>query len=48
MLSISRTAVYGLLSAGELASITIGHRRRILRSALDDYVARRLANAESV
>ncbi len=45
MLRISRTAVFGLLASGDLRSITIGRRRRIPRQALDEYVARRLADA---
>jgi len=43
LLRVSRTAIYALLRDGELSSITIGHRRRIPRAALDEYVARRLA-----
>lgn len=47
MLRVSRTAIYALLQEGELESITIGCRRRIVRRSLDDYVARRLAAAEA-
>ena len=46
MLRVSRSAIYGLLASGDLASITIGRRRRIPRRALDDYVARQLAATE--
>ena len=43
IMSLSRTAVYGLIRSGDLDSIQIGHRRRIPRSSIDDYVARQLA-----
>lgn len=45
MLRVSRSAVYGLMAAGELPSIKIGARRRIPRKSLDDYVRRQLAAA---
>jgi excisionase family DNA binding protein len=45
MLRVSRSAVYALLASGELQSFTIGRRRRIPRSELDKYVARRVAEA---
>lgn len=38
-LSVSRTFVYELLKSGALASVKIGHRRRITAEALDAYVA---------
>lgn len=43
-LNISRTAVYGFIASGELASITIGRRRRVPRTAVDEFIARRLAS----
>jgi excisionase family DNA binding protein len=46
-LGISRTAVFRLLAAGELASLTIGHRRRIPRSAIDEFIAARLAEVDA-
>jgi excisionase family DNA binding protein len=42
LLSISRTAVFGLIRAGELPTIRIGGRRRIPRSSIEDYVTRQL------
>ncbi|HEX7461766.1 MAG TPA: helix-turn-helix domain-containing protein [Dermatophilaceae bacterium] len=44
-LGIGRSAVYLLMDSGELANIKIGASRRIPVSAIDDYVARRLAEA---
>jgi excisionase family DNA binding protein len=43
IMSLSRTAVYGLIRSGDLDAIKIGGRRRIPRSSIDDYVARQLA-----
>jgi len=40
VLAIGRTAVFGLIRAGELRSVKIGKLRRIPAAALDDYVAR--------
>jgi excisionase family DNA binding protein len=40
VLAIGRTAVFGLIRAGELRSVKIGKLRRIPADALDDYVAR--------
>jgi excisionase family DNA binding protein len=42
-LSLSRTCLYGLLAAGEVASIKVGGRRRIPYSALGEFVARACA-----
>lgn len=42
IMSISRTAVFGLIRAGELHTVKIGGRRRIPRSSIQDYVARQL------
>ena len=46
MLRISRTEMFRLLGSGEIRSILIGRRRRIPVTALDEYVASRLAAAE--
>jgi excisionase family DNA binding protein len=43
LLSISRTAVFGLISSGDLPAIKIGGRRRIPRTSIEDYIARQLA-----
>jgi excisionase family DNA binding protein len=40
LMSLSRTAVFGLIKAGDLRTVKIGGRRRIPRSSIDDYVAR--------
>lgn len=42
LLSISRTAVFGLIRSGELPAIRIGGRRRIPHTSIEDYVARQL------
>ena len=39
-LRIGRSLMYELLAAGDIPSIRIGRLRRVLRVALDDYVAR--------
>jgi len=38
LLSISRTAVYGLIRDGKLRAVKIGGRRRIPHSSIEDYV----------
>ncbi len=43
VMSLSRTAVFGLIRSGELDTIKIGHRRRIPRSSIEDYITRQLA-----
>lgn len=43
VMSLSRTAVYGLISSGELEAVKIGGRRRIPRRAINDYIAWKLA-----
>jgi len=49
IMSLSRTAIFGLIRSGDLDTIKIGHRRRIPLSSIQDYVARQLAaGAESV
>lgn len=40
VMSLSRTAVFGLIKSGELVAVKIGGRRRIPRSSIDDYIAR--------
>lgn len=40
LLGVGRSTIYGLLAAGELASVKIGRSRRVSRRELDDYVAR--------
>jgi excisionase family DNA binding protein len=42
LLSISRTAVFGLIRSGELPAIRIGGRRRIPHTSIEDYVTRQL------
>ncbi len=44
-LSIGRTAVYELISSGELKSVKIGRSRRVPVSALEEYVDRLAATA---
>jgi excisionase family DNA binding protein len=45
MLRLSKPTVYGLIASGELPSITFGRARRIPMIALEQFVARRLADA---
>ena len=45
MLGIGRTYLYSLLRDGSLRSVTIGTRRLVPRSELEDYVARLLGAA---
>jgi excisionase family DNA binding protein len=47
MLSICVTRVYRLLRRGELRSYSDGRARRITVKSIEDYVARRLAAADS-
>jgi excisionase family DNA binding protein len=42
LMSLSRTAVFGLIRSGALDTIKVGGRRRIPRSSIDDYVVRQL------
>lgn len=44
-LSIGRSAVFGLWSSGELASVTIGRRRFSTDRQIDEYLARLEAEA---
>jgi excisionase family DNA binding protein len=46
-LGICRSVVYRLVNSGDLVSIKIGASRRIPVSAIDDYVARRLAESSA-
>jgi excisionase family DNA binding protein len=45
IMSLSRTAVFGLIRSGDLDAIKVGGRRRIPRSSIEDYVARQLARS---
>lgn len=40
VMSLSRTAVFGLIKSGDLRAVKIGGRRRIPRSSIEAYVAR--------
>lgn len=40
VLGVHRATVFDLLRKGDLASVRIGRRRLISRSAIDDFVAR--------
>jgi excisionase family DNA binding protein len=46
-LSISRTTLYQLLKAGEIASVKIGALRRIPLAALHAYTARKAAEYQA-
>ncbi|QYN23748.1 helix-turn-helix domain-containing protein [Amycolatopsis sp. DSM 110486] len=37
-LSIGRTTMYGLIKTGQIASIRIGHLRRVPATAITDYI----------
>jgi excisionase family DNA binding protein len=39
-LSTSRTRIFDLIAKGDLASVKLGHSRRIVVRALEEYVAR--------
>jgi excisionase family DNA binding protein len=39
LLSISRTAVFGLIRSGDLPAVKIGGRRRIMHSSIEDYLS---------
>jgi len=43
LLSLSRTAIFGLIRSGDLRAVKIGGRRRIPRSSIEDYVSQQLA-----
>jgi excisionase family DNA binding protein len=47
LLSLSRTAIYELLRAGRLKSVTQGASRRIPAKAIEDYIALLMREAES-
>jgi excisionase family DNA binding protein len=40
VMSISRTAVFGLIRSGDLHTVKIGGRRRIPRASIEEYIAR--------
>jgi excisionase family DNA binding protein len=42
LMSLSRTAVYGLIRSGDLDAIKVGRRRRIPASSIEAYVTRQL------
>jgi excisionase family DNA binding protein len=44
-LSIGRTSLYELMSLGELVAVKVGRSRRITKASIDDFVARRVAEA---
>ncbi|PPK65771.1 helix-turn-helix domain-containing protein [Actinokineospora auranticolor] len=46
LLSISRSATYELIRAGELNTVTIGRSRRVPATAISDYIGRLLSGAE--
>lgn len=39
VMSLSRTAVFGLIKSGDLITVKIGSRRRIPRTSIDRYIA---------
>lgn len=45
-LNIGRTTMYGLISAGAIQSVTIGHLRRIPAECLESYVSALLAGCQ--
>ena len=47
MLGLGLTKTYELIGTGELKSFTIGARRLIAAEALDDFMARKMAEGES-
>ncbi len=48
LMSVSRTAVFGLIRSGDLRAVKIGGRRRIPRTSIEDYVARLDGHAEQL
>jgi len=46
-IGVSRRTLYRLIAEGEVASLTIGSRRLVLRTDLDAYLERRRAEAAS-
>jgi excisionase family DNA binding protein len=40
MLHVGRSKVFELIKTGQLGSVRIGHRRRILPSQLEEFLAR--------
>jgi excisionase family DNA binding protein len=47
ILRLSRTAVYALISRGEIDTVKIGQRRRVVASSLHCFVAARVAALEA-
>lgn len=45
VMSISRAHLYGLLMRGEIGSCKIGRARRIPLSAIDEWIAKQVAEA---
>lgn len=45
-LAIGRTTLYELIATHELRTIKIGRARRVPESAVDDWIARQLADEE--
>jgi excisionase family DNA binding protein len=44
-LSICRSSVYELMALGEIVSVKVGRSRRVTSASIDDFVARRVAEA---
>jgi excisionase family DNA binding protein len=44
-LSIGRTRLYELMALGEIVAVKVGRSRRVTRASVDDFVARRIAEA---
>jgi excisionase family DNA binding protein len=45
VLGIGRTSLYKLVEEGAIHTVTIGRRRVVPHSALEDYLARRMSEA---
>jgi excisionase family DNA binding protein len=48
VMSLSRTAVFGLIRSGDLHTVKIGGRRRIPHTSIEEFVARLGAQAEQL
>lgn len=46
LLNVGRTAIYRLITSGDLASIKIGASRRVPQSAIDSFIAERIRAAQ--
>jgi excisionase family DNA binding protein len=42
-LGLSRTSLYTLMASGQLRSVTVGRRRFVPREAIEEFIARLLA-----